>query len=104
MLTAKSLITMREFLRAQFIRIAPDGDHLMDRWEASVALRKRLVEAGYDLQGAPAGWSEIIRVFRQCKVSSRWKMCRQEAYVRHFCLLSSSKIRATWYSTRIPVV
>ncbi|KAF8527476.1 fatty acid desaturase-domain-containing protein [Hysterangium stoloniferum] len=36
-------------------------------WEASDVLRKRLIEAGYDLQGAPGGWSEVVRVFRQCK-------------------------------------
>ncbi|KAF8526151.1 fatty acid desaturase-domain-containing protein [Gautieria morchelliformis] len=36
-------------------------------WEASDALRKRLAEAGYDLQGPPGGWSEVFRVFRECK-------------------------------------
>jgi len=36
-------------------------------WEASDALRKRLLKAGYDLQGAPGGWSEVIKVFRECK-------------------------------------
>lgn len=38
------------------------------RWEASYALRKRLAEAGYHLQGAPGGWGEMIRVMRECRV------------------------------------
>lgn len=36
-------------------------------WEANDALRKRLAEAGLNLQGAPGGWGEMIRVFRECK-------------------------------------
>ncbi|KAF9221503.1 hypothetical protein BS17DRAFT_711120 [Gyrodon lividus] len=36
-------------------------------WEASDALRKRLTQAGLNLQGAPGGWSEVYRVFKECK-------------------------------------
>lgn len=36
-------------------------------WEATYALRKRLAEAGYHLQGAPGGWTEMIRVIRECR-------------------------------------
>jgi omega-6 fatty acid desaturase (delta-12 desaturase) len=37
-------------------------------WEASDALRKRLEQAGLQLQGAPGGWKEVYRVFKECKV------------------------------------
>ena len=40
-------------------------------WEASDALRKRLAAAGINLQGAPGGWTEVIRAIRTCKVSYR---------------------------------
>lgn len=36
-------------------------------WEATDALRKRLAQAGLDLQGRPVGWAEIYRVFKECK-------------------------------------
>ncbi|EGN98077.1 hypothetical protein SERLA73DRAFT_182939 [Serpula lacrymans var. lacrymans S7.3] len=36
-------------------------------WEATDALRKRLQQSGIKLQGAPGGWQEVYRVFRQCK-------------------------------------
>jgi len=36
-------------------------------WEASDALRKRLAQAGVVLRGAPGGWSEVYRVFKECK-------------------------------------
>ena len=36
-------------------------------WEAADALRKRLAQAGIQLEGAPSGWSEMRRVFRECK-------------------------------------
>lgn len=36
-------------------------------WEAADALRKRLAQAGIKLEGAPSGWSEMRRVFRECK-------------------------------------
>ncbi|KAJ8583374.1 hypothetical protein M405DRAFT_513398 [Rhizopogon salebrosus TDB-379] len=36
-------------------------------WEASDALRKRLEQAGLQLQGAPGGWKEVYRVFKECK-------------------------------------
>lgn len=54
-------------------RITVDGilNHSMCpcfRWEATYALRKRLAEAGYRLQGAPGGWAEMIRVMRECRV------------------------------------
>lgn len=38
-------------------------------WEAAAALRARLAQAGIELQGAPGGWSEVYRVFKECKVS-----------------------------------
>ncbi|KAG2358321.1 fatty acid desaturase-domain-containing protein [Suillus spraguei] len=36
-------------------------------WEASDALRKRLEQAGIKLEGAPGGWREVYRVFKECK-------------------------------------
>ncbi|KAH8108690.1 delta-12 fatty acid desaturase protein [Phellopilus nigrolimitatus] len=36
-------------------------------WEATYALRERLARAGIKLQGSPGGWSEVYRVYRQCK-------------------------------------
>ncbi|KAF8908905.1 delta-12 fatty acid desaturase protein [Gymnopilus junonius] len=36
-------------------------------WEASTALKKKLASAGIPIEGAPGGWSEMIRVFRECK-------------------------------------
>ncbi|KAJ3548266.1 hypothetical protein NM688_g5317 [Phlebia brevispora] len=36
-------------------------------WEAADALRKRLAQAGIELQGRPGGWIEMYRVFRECK-------------------------------------
>jgi omega-6 fatty acid desaturase (delta-12 desaturase) len=36
-------------------------------WEASDALRKRLEQAGIKLEGAPGGWGEVYRVFKECK-------------------------------------
>ncbi|KAL4080868.1 fatty acid desaturase-domain-containing protein [Scleroderma citrinum] len=36
-------------------------------WEASAALHKRLEQAGLKLQGAPGGWREVYRVFKECK-------------------------------------
>ena len=40
-------------------------------WEATYALRERLQRAGLKLQGRPGGWSEVYRVYKQCKVSLR---------------------------------
>lgn len=37
-------------------------------WEATYALRKRLEREGIRLIGAPCGWSEMFRVYRQCRV------------------------------------
>ncbi|KAN0087688.1 Fatty acid desaturase domain containing protein [Tylopilus felleus] len=36
-------------------------------WEATDALRERLKQAGIVLQGAPGGWREVRRVFKECK-------------------------------------
>ncbi|KAJ7134546.1 oleoyl phosphatidylcholine desaturase [Mycena epipterygia] len=36
-------------------------------WEASAALRKVLVPTGLRLDGAPGGWAELYRVYRECK-------------------------------------
>jgi omega-6 fatty acid desaturase (delta-12 desaturase) len=36
-------------------------------WEATYALRARLEQAGVKLEGAPAGWGEVYRVFKECK-------------------------------------
>lgn len=41
----------------------------MFRWEASAALRKVLVPTGLRLDGAPGGWAELYRVYRECKVN-----------------------------------
>ena len=37
-------------------------------WEATDALRARLGEAGIKLQGRNSGWSEVYRVYKQCRV------------------------------------
>jgi len=36
-------------------------------WEATDALRKRLAQAGINLQGRPGGWAEMYRVFKECR-------------------------------------
>ncbi|KIJ10144.1 hypothetical protein PAXINDRAFT_172245 [Paxillus involutus ATCC 200175] len=36
-------------------------------WEASDALRKRLAQSGVVLRGAPIGWREGYRVFKECR-------------------------------------
>ncbi|OBZ71119.1 Delta(12) fatty acid desaturase [Grifola frondosa] len=36
-------------------------------WEATDALRKHLAQSGIHLEGRPGGWSEMYRVYRQCK-------------------------------------
>ncbi|KAH8104651.1 delta12-fatty acid desaturase [Cristinia sonorae] len=36
-------------------------------WEAAAALRKRLGQAGLELQGRPGGWAEVYRVYKTCK-------------------------------------
>lgn len=38
------------------------------RWEASAALKKKLATLGIPLDGAPGGWSEVYRVYKECKV------------------------------------
>jgi omega-6 fatty acid desaturase (delta-12 desaturase) len=39
-------------------------------WEASDALHQKLRRSGIKLDGGAAGWAEIYRVVRQCKVVS----------------------------------
>ncbi|KAJ7366784.1 oleoyl phosphatidylcholine desaturase [Mycena albidolilacea] len=36
-------------------------------WEASAALRKALAPTGLRLDGAPGGWAEMYRVYKECK-------------------------------------
>ncbi|KAK2465236.1 hypothetical protein APHAL10511_002590 [Amanita phalloides] len=36
-------------------------------WEASAALKKRLSSLGIPIEGAPGGWREVYRVYRECK-------------------------------------
>ena len=36
-------------------------------WEASAALRARLASAGIVLEGRPVGWTELYRVYKECK-------------------------------------
>lgn len=36
-------------------------------WDAADALRKRLAQAGIHLEGRPAGWGELYRVYKACK-------------------------------------
>ncbi|KAF8957244.1 delta-12 fatty acid desaturase protein [Flammula alnicola] len=36
-------------------------------WEASTALKKKLAPAGIPMDGAPGGWAEMYRVFKECK-------------------------------------
>ena len=37
-------------------------------WEATDALRRTTEAAGLNLRGAAAGWGEVYRVFKECKV------------------------------------
>jgi omega-6 fatty acid desaturase / acyl-lipid omega-6 desaturase (Delta-12 desaturase) len=37
-------------------------------WEASAALKAKLVRGGMKTQGAPGGWAEVYRVYKECKV------------------------------------
>lgn len=37
-------------------------------WDASAALRARLARDGYDFNGGPGTWGEVVRVYRACKV------------------------------------
>lgn len=69
-------------------------------WEATYALRERLARAGIKLQGRPGGWSEVYRVYRECRVSSSFRNSS-----RCFVLIveftrSLSRMRATLSSTR----
>jgi len=34
-------------------------------------LKARLASAGYDHQGAPGTWGEVLRVWKECKVRVR---------------------------------
>ncbi|KAF8315841.1 oleoyl phosphatidylcholine delta-12/delta-14 desaturase [Clavulina sp. PMI_390] len=36
-------------------------------WEANAALHKRIQQDGLYLQGAPATWGEVVRIFKACK-------------------------------------
>jgi omega-6 fatty acid desaturase (delta-12 desaturase) len=36
-------------------------------WEASAAIKKKLALAGIPIDGAPGGWAEVYRVFKECK-------------------------------------
>jgi omega-6 fatty acid desaturase (delta-12 desaturase) len=36
-------------------------------WEANAALHKRIQQDGLYLQGLPATWGEVVRIFRACK-------------------------------------
>ncbi|KXN88222.1 Delta(12) fatty acid desaturase [Leucoagaricus sp. SymC.cos] len=36
-------------------------------WEASAALKKFLASRNVRLDGAPGGWAEVVRVFKECK-------------------------------------
>lgn len=36
-------------------------------WEASAALKKKLVASGIAVEGNPVGWREIYRVYKECK-------------------------------------
>lgn len=36
-------------------------------WEATDALRRRLVQHGIKLEGRPGSWAEVYRVFKQCR-------------------------------------
>lgn len=75
MFRARSLITTRMSLPLSL----NDGDinslTMLRSWEASAALHKRLQEAGLILQGAPGGWREVYRVFKECKVLRPRVLC-----------------------------
>jgi omega-6 fatty acid desaturase (delta-12 desaturase) len=66
-------------------------------WEASDALRKRLEQAGIKLEGAPGGWGEVYRVFKECKVSL--DLLQSDIYFK--MSFSLSRMKATFFSTRI---
>ena len=36
-------------------------------WEANAALHKRIQQDGLYLQGLPATWGEVVRIFKACK-------------------------------------
>lgn len=38
------------------------------RWEAGKHIKNKLEAAGMRTEGAPAGWAEVYRVFKECKV------------------------------------
>lgn len=71
-------------------------------WEASDALRVRLEQAGLKLEGAPGGWGEVYRVFKECKVSTRLLQSQLVLYSEPS--FSSSRMKATLFSTRMPLV
>jgi omega-6 fatty acid desaturase (delta-12 desaturase) len=49
------------------VRSTPVNPSAHSSWEASAALKKRLAASGLFLEGRPAGWAEVYRVFRACK-------------------------------------
>ncbi|KAI5896585.1 uncharacterized protein SCHCODRAFT_02615271 [Schizophyllum commune H4-8] len=36
-------------------------------WEASAAIKKKVAQYGLTLEGAPGGWREVYRVYKECK-------------------------------------
>jgi hypothetical protein len=68
------------------------------RWEASAALKKKLATLGIPLDGAPGGWSEVYRVYKECKV---WHFLRSFWLdIDVFCSLL--KMKAMSFSSRMP--
>lgn len=67
-------------------------------WEASAALKKFLASRGIRLEGAPGGWAEVVRVFKECKV---FGICSFETVL--MILFSSSKMRVTSFSSKMPL-
>ena len=71
-------------------------------WEASDALRQKLLRSGIKLDGGAAGWAQFYRVMRQCKVVFFLiaYLC-QIAYKLSFSL---SRMKALWSFTKMPMV
>lgn len=48
------------------------------RWEAGEHLKRKLEAAGMRTEGAPAGWAEVYRVFKECKV---WMTANPDSFI-----------------------
>ena len=60
-------------------------------WEASAAIKKKVAQYGLTLEGAPGGWREVYRVYKECKVRC---VLVPGVYVFADSVCSSSRMRA----------